>query len=155
MKGFEVVRQVLSVFAWMLGKLVGWVIGPMTWQPPAWSRWVQGRGHAMMGDARRRPLRATMVAVGVAGIAVGGVYAHRWWESRPPPVEILVTVTAPPPTPIVERPEFLPVVIGFSTPVAPLVALGKPVTSGVAMSPSLEGTWRWRSDHELIFVPKA
>ena len=153
MSGFEVVRQVFGVFAWLLGRLVGVVVGPMTWRPPAWSRWVGARSRAIAADARRRPARAAIVAAGVLAVVVGGGYGIRWWNARPRPIEIAVTVTAPPATPIDERARPLPAVVSFSESVAPLSALGKAVTTGIELSPKLDGAWRWRSDHELEFQP--
>ncbi len=38
--------------------------------------------------------------------------------------------------------------------VAPLSEVGKPVRSGIAMTPPIAGEWRWNSDSELQFTPK-
>ncbi|MEO6953433.1 MAG: MG2 domain-containing protein [Polyangia bacterium] len=154
MSGFAIVRQVVGVFVWLLGSLVRVVIGPVTWQPPRWSRWVGARGKSVVVDARRRPVRAAIVAMLVVGTLVSAGYGVRWWQHRPRPIEVAVNVTPPPPTPIEERLKPLPAVIGFSASVAPLSAIGKPVTTGIDLSPKLDGTWHWRSDHELVFDPK-
>ncbi len=154
MSGFAVVRQVVGVFAWLLGSLVRTVIGPVSWQPPAWSRWVGARGKQAVVEARRQPARAAMTAMLVVGTMVSVYAGVRWWQQLPRPIEIAVNVTPPPATPIDEHVKPLPVVIGFSASVAPLSAIGKPVTTGVSLQPGLDGTWHWRSDHELVFAPK-
>lgn len=154
MSGLEVIRQVLGVFAWMLGKVVGAVVGPMTWSPPRWAIWTKERGQAGLRDARQRPLRAIAVLVAVAALGSGATLGVRWWNNRPRPIEIAVTVTPPPATSIDERPRPIAAVVGFSASVAPLSAVGHPVTSGIELSPKIEGTWRWRNDHELTFDPK-
>ncbi len=154
MSGFEVIRQVVGVFAWMLGRLIGAVLGPMTWRAPRWALWVADRGRVAFTDARRRPRRALLVLAALVAFLGATGYGVRWWKNRPRPIEIAVTVTPPPATAIEERAKPMPAVIGFSAAVAPLSALGHAVTSGVELSPKLEGTWRWRNDHELIFDPK-
>ena len=154
MSGLAVVRQVVGVFVWLLGSLVRTVIGPVTWQPPRWARWVGSQSRSAALDARRRPARAAVVATLLLATLGSAGYGVRWWTHRPRPVEIAVVVTPPPSTPIEERAKPLPVVIGFSASVAPLSAIGKPVTRGIELQPLLDGAWRWRSDHELVFEPK-
>lgn len=42
----------------------------------------------------------------------------------------------------------------MSSPIAPLDAIDKEVTSGVSLSPALSGSWRWSSENTLTFTPK-
>ncbi len=97
---------------------------------------------------------AAIIALAVLAASFGTGLGVRWWRNRPQPVEVAVTVTAPPATPIEDRIRPMPVVLGFSESVAPLSSIGKPVASGIELSPKLEGTWSWRNDHELTFLPK-
>ncbi len=41
----------------------------------------------------------------------------------------------------------------FSGSVAPIEAVGKPVTNGIAMDPALKGVWKWTDDRTLTFKP--
>jgi alpha-2-macroglobulin len=56
-----------------------------------------------------------------------------------------------------------PMVVKFSKSVAPLALVGKVVNSGssagigvgINVTPEIQGTWRWASDQQLEFTPKA
>ncbi|MDP1165562.1 hypothetical protein, partial [Klebsiella pneumoniae] len=43
--------------------------------------------------------------------------------------------------------------VRFAESVAPLAAIGKPVTEGITLKPTVAGTWRWSDDRTLLFVP--
>ena len=154
--------QVLGVFTWLLGKVVKGAVGGAD---DAESAGVVALGCGERGsrEADRRWTRTTSSraccssALGIAGVgawrrlwASGGRRVGHGRSKRNVTVTAATAYDADRRAPAI----FLPVVVEFSTPVAPLSALGKPVMSGVAMSPTLEGTWRWRSDHELTFVPR-
>ena len=64
------------------------------------------------------------------------------------------TVKAPERTEIESDKKPNPLVVTFHRSVAPLSGVGKDVSSGIAMSPALAGTWRWTSDTTLGFQPK-
>ena len=42
----------------------------------------------------------------------------------------------------------------FAESVAPLAAIGKPVTEGITLKPAVAGAWRWSDDRTLLFVPE-
>ncbi|MFL5236925.1 MAG: alpha-2-macroglobulin [Rhizomicrobium sp.] len=48
-----------------------------------------------------------------------------------------------------------PVEVRFSASAAPIELVGKPVTRGVAMDPTLKGEWKWTDDRTLRFTPAA
>jgi len=125
------------------------------WQAPGWLRAI-GRGGARAGGwARGHKGAAAGVLVGVAALSVGGVYGVRWWKARPKPVETEVSVIAPAATRVQDNEKPHALILEFSRSAAPLKMVGKTVTTGVELSPKIDGTWRWANDRQLEFRPKA
>lgn len=85
---------------------------------------------------------------------VGGYAGWQWYEHLPEPYYLQVSVSRPGPTPLVPNAIPEPVDIQFSGSAAKLGAIGKKVTSGITVTPPLEGVWRWASDSELVFTPR-
>ena len=55
-------------------------------------------------------------------------------------------------TPALALPD--PVIVHFSGSAARLDAIGKPVTSGITVTPPVVGSWKWLGDADLQFTPK-
>jgi hypothetical protein len=100
-------------------------------------------------------------AAGALLIAGSAWYGWHWYQHRPRPVEpnlATFKVVAPEVSSYVDsdgRPKISPhpLELRFSRSVAALERVGKPVTGGITMSPSLEGDWTWPDDHTLRFTP--
>ncbi len=125
------------------------------WQPPRWLAWVGRRLAALAEWAKGRPGPAFVGALALVGVATGGFYGHRWWKNRPRPETITVVVTSPEATRLEDSARPFPLVLQFSASVAPLAEIGKPVKSGIEMTPRVEGAWRWDGDKRLLFSPRA
>jgi alpha-2-macroglobulin len=134
-----------------------WValFGRMQWEAPGWLKFGGRKIKAGGGWARGHKGAAAGILVGIAALSVGGVYGVKWWKARPRPVETTVTITAPELTRVKEKIEPYPVLIDFDGSAAPLKNVGKVVTTGIEISPKVEGVWKWESDRQLSFAPKA
>ena len=129
------------------------------WVAPPWARWI---GAKLTAATRRtssavhaRPRTSAGALAGVLVLAVAGWYGHAWWQARPKPVEVSFSATNPALTDFVKNGPPQAATVAFSNSVAPLALVGKEVTSGITLTPALEGTWRWASDRQLSFTPKA
>ncbi len=129
------------------------------WTAPSWLRWIgSGIGAAASGAARvvqARPKASVLGLLLVTALAAAGWWGYRWWQAQPKPVETTMNVRAPSLTDFANNGAPRPVLIDFSTSVAPLAAVGKDVAEGITLVPEHEGTWRWASDKRLEFTPKA
>ncbi len=150
----------MGVLKQVAGRLLAWlglIVG--VWSAPPWLRWCgavvgwAARGAGTRLVSRPRLSAALLLLLVLAG--VGGWHGLRWWKSRPQPVEVTLSVNGPQLTDFAA--DGLPqgVTVSFSDSVAPLAAVGKFVSTGIQVSPSVEGTWRWVDDRNLMFEPKA
>ncbi len=88
----------------------------------------------------------------IAIILIGG-YGYYWHKHLPHPRLITASITHPQITPVANTliPDVL--TINFSQSVAPLSAIGKEVTEGITLKPTMPGKWVWQSDTRLVFTP--
>ena len=129
-------------------------LGSVSWTPPTWFAEIRARERELRAEMLADPktLRRN-VALGAGGLVLL-VLAIALWRHRPHPVLTAFQITPPPGTDLtVDDPKPNPLRISFEASVAPLRTFGKPVTTGVALSPTLAGTWRWVGDRELDFLP--
>src|SRR6185295_14768430 len=143
-------------------RLLSPIFGNISWNAPPWARWT-GRRAVSLGGAGGRwvganPARAGVALVLLVAVAVGGVYGYKWWQARPKPIEVKLTVENPPRTPIENEDEKdrepRPLLVHFAQSVAPLAMVGKEIPSGITITPPIEGKWKWNEDKELEFQPK-
>ena len=129
------------------------------WSAPPWLRWVGARLHrgasATSAAMRARPRAFAAGALALVLLAVGGYYGRLWWKARPQPVEVSFKVINPALTDFANNGTPHPLVVTFSKSVAPLALVGKDVPTGIAAAPPVEGQWRWATDRQLEFAPKA
>ncbi|MCP3141496.1 alpha-2-macroglobulin [Pyxidicoccus xibeiensis] len=133
------------------------VFGELRWTPPSWA--------ATLGSAIARTVRrcGTWVRQHPKGIAlclgllvllaVSVDAGYRWYQNRPKPVSYSLSATHPPLTRIEDVPTPGAVYVHFTGSVAPLEAIGKPVTAGITLTPAVRGEWRWANDRMLTFTP--
>lgn len=93
-------------------------------------------------------------------LLIAAIFAWRWYESRPKPVEVAFTVTAPAVTCYACEPpgQPNPLIVHFASSAAPLEGAGHPVEAkdaGISLSPDLAGQWTWDDDKTLRFQPAA
>ena len=143
------------------GQWVGLILSTVfgSWGAPPWMRWTgtqlrRGARHTVSA-ARARPRAFMIAAVALAALTAGGYFAHAWWKARPQPVEVSFKVTNPALTDFANNGTPHALVVAFSQSVAPLALVGKDVTNGISVTPAVEGQWRWASDKQLEFTPKA
>ncbi|MEP7101845.1 MAG: MG2 domain-containing protein, partial [Burkholderiales bacterium] len=125
------------------------------WVAPPWMRRVGAQGARAAAVVRARPRASGAAFVALIAIVVGGWFGHAWWQARPKPVEVSVKASGPALTDFANNGAPQPMTLIFSNSVAPLALLGKEVNSGITVTPPIEGTWRWASDRQLAFTPKA
>jgi alpha-2-macroglobulin len=144
------------------GALARALLGEVDWHAPPWALWTAGRlktqTRATIGQVRRKPREAALLAFTTLTIISGTYFTYRWYESLPRPVETGFTVTSPGITCYacepVGKPD--PLLLHFEASVAPLAMIAKdldPKSEGLQMSPAMKGTWHWDSDRTLRFQP--
>ena len=145
-------------FARLSGRVLSPVFGNVSWNAPPWARWAGGRigaGGRWAGAHRKHTGVGLLL---VAALAAGGVYGYKWWQARPKPIEVKLTVQNPPRTPIENEDENdrgpRPLYVKFAQSAAPLAMAGKDVPAGIKITPPLEGKWKWTDDKQLEFLPK-
>ncbi|HUO05534.1 MAG TPA: alpha-2-macroglobulin [Candidatus Binataceae bacterium] len=137
------------------------LLGEVRWSPPAWMRstaaalWDSTQKSAAWLAAQRakNPRRFWASIVSIALFVAGGFAGLNWYRHRPIPRHLEVSTIWPHATPLKPGAVPEPFRIQFSGSAAPLGAIGKPVTSGITVTPPLAGEWRWDSDSELLFTP--
>ena len=129
------------------------------WNAPPWLRWLGARSQrgaaATSAALRARPRAFAVGALALALLAVGGYYGRLAWKARPQPVEVGFKVVNPAITDFVNNGAPNALVVSFSKSVAPQAGVGKEITAGITVAPPVEGQWRWASDRQLEFAPKA
>ena len=143
-------------------RLAGWLLSPVfgkvSWNAPPWAQWTGARAAAGGRTAAAYPQRTGIVLALLIALLAGGFYGYKWWQARPKPVEVTVTTQNPPRTPIENEDEAdrgpRPLMVKFAQSAAPLAMVDKEVTAGIAITPPLEGKWKWTSDKELEFSPR-
>lgn len=162
MKLVTIIRDLAVSAGRAFVRLLGWILRPVfgsvNWNAPPWARWVGGRAAAGGRWAGANPARAGIVALLLTAIAAGGVYGYKWWQARPKPIEVKLSVENPPRTPIENEDETdrgpRPLYVKFAQSVAPLSMVEKEVPAGIRITPPLEGKWKWNDDKQLEFQPK-
>ncbi|RMT93061.1 hypothetical protein ALP39_02642 [Pseudomonas marginalis pv. marginalis] len=142
-------RRVVGVFLTVVGAVFG------QWHPPLWLRAI-GRGVAKLGaKARAYPRQTGAGVIGLVLLTAAGFYGWHWYSNLPQPHTASYSLHKPnltdytQPTPVVDNLQ-----VRFAESVAPLAAIGKPVTEGITLKPEVAGTWRWADDRSLLFVPE-
>lgn len=130
------------------------LFGQWSWQPPPWLAAIFG-GIARGGRWMNSNPGATVGLLALLVAFFGAAYFGKHWQDKQPkPIEMSVRIDPPEPTKLEDnaKPDTMRVLFGGSA--APIDKVKKPVASGIDLSPSVQGTWRWDSDRVLTFVPK-
>lgn len=78
-----------------------------------------------------------------------------WFLFKPDPETVRVYLNAPGVTNLqLEKPRPDPLVLEFGDSVAKLNQIGKELSTGVSLSPTMQGQWKWTSDRKLVFIPE-
>jgi len=141
------------------------VFGTLSWTPPPWLGFFKGKAFGanlkdlssrFFGKIRlvlptvKKVLKWGTISFGVFIILLGLLiwYAIRQSGALP------VTGTGPGLTKLEDVIKPDPIHIRFGGSAARLDLIGKVVTTGITLSPSAEGEWKWIADDHLIFTPR-
>lgn len=145
-----------TIFRRLFGALIT-VVGALfgQWQPPFWLRAI-GRGVLNLGSkARAYPRRAGGGVLGLVLLAAAGFYGWQWYSNLPQPHTVGYSLHKPNLTDYTQQPAVVDnLQVRFAESVAPLAAIGKPVTAGITLKPAVAGAWRWSDDRTLLFTPE-
>ena len=145
-------------FARLSGRVLSPLFGNVSWNAPTWARWLGGRIGVGGRWAGAHPIHSGVALLLVASLMAGGFYGVKWWQARPKPLEVKLSVQNPPRTPIENEDETdrgpRPLYVNFAQSAAPLAMAGKDVPAGIRIAPPLEGKWKWNDDKQLQFQPK-
>ena len=151
-------RQLIGAGADAVWAGVKWLVrgiaGEVRWTAPPWAGWL---GRCALSTGRWRWGHKKITAIALSAVIITGTGLRsgmQWWNARPKPVEIAVSVQAPRITDYENNGAPHPLQVDFGASVAPLAAVGKPVSSGVRIEPAIDGTWEWASDRALKFQPR-
>lgn len=131
------------------------IFGKISWITPPWINYLRHK-------ASSRPRFFWGMGMAIILLIIAAVAGYRWYLHLPKPEYIVSQVTPPKITPLekVLIPDTLKIDFGVisagtlnNRPVAPLNLIGKDVVTGVTISPSIPGKWRWESDSHLVFTP--
>lgn len=132
------------------------VFGNFNWQAPQWVSCIQHYSYKANSWAHANKKRAAIGGASIIVMVLGTILGVQWYLNLPKPVEVAVRVNAPGRMMIEqENAKPQPLSIHFNQSVVPLDKDGKEITTGISISPQIEGRWRWQSDKYLTFEPKA
>ena len=149
------IRELIRLVFVLAGSLLSLLFGDLRWTAPRWLDWLGTRIAAGGRAAAARPGASALIVALLVAASVGGWQGWKWWQARPKPVEVKFSVVEPPRTEIENEKKPNPLLVKFERGAAPIALIGKELTQGLTTAPAIEGTWRWRDDRTLEFMPKA
>lgn len=136
-----------------IGSVLAPLLGRFDWSPPSWIERLDSEIHSG-SEWLKTHRRATLLTLLATVFVIGAIQVGFWWyQNQPRPAILMVTGTSPAATPLKEDAKPEAINIFFSGSAAQLDHVGKPVTTGVSISPAIAGEWRWQSDTQLAFTP--
>ena len=130
------------------------LFGHWHWQQPRWLILLIGKLATLRRTIKAKPLASFGVIFLLCGITAASWYGYSWWQNRPQPVRIDFAVTEPERTAIEKDEAPQPLLINFNASVAPLDQVGKDITQGIVIKPTISGRWHWLDDKSLEFRPE-
>jgi alpha-2-macroglobulin len=139
---WQIISAILRVF-----------FGSVNYQAPAWLKWCARPFAGLRAKISANPSKALGIVVLLAALGWGAMQGWAWYQARPKPVTVKVTVVAPTRTAIEQELPPNPLTINFDQSVAPIELSGKVVKEGIAIMPKIDGEWRWATENQLTFQP--
>ena len=159
---FRMLGRAVAACARAVARILRALVGGLSYRPPRWVTALGDGFRALLRSPResvaaflnrhRQAMARSGAILTLGAFAFGGGAVCLMFQSRP--IEIGYTVTGPGiPNPARDTgPQ--PLVVRFGASVAPLEAVGRPVTEGVRLNPPVPGQWFWASDRLLRFEPE-
>ena len=156
----QFITYVFTAIWQVISATLRFFFGSINYQAPAWMQKCGAGLGKLFKKATASPVKSLGAIALLAALAWGGWQGYAWYQARPKPVEVIVTVTAPSRTVIEENLPPNPVVISFDRSVAPIALVGAQasdaaIAKGVSIAPAIQGNWFWSSENTLHFTPKA
>jgi uncharacterized protein YfaS (alpha-2-macroglobulin family) len=139
----------------LISAALGLFFGSISYQAPSWMKWCGSKLNAIRTSINQKPVISLGVIALLIALITGGWQAWTWYQARPQPLTVKVTLTAPARTQIEYKLPPNPLTISFDSSVAPIEQIGKTAISGITMTPKIEGEWKWNTENTLSFQPKA
>ena len=135
----------------VLSSAVVALVGRWEWQPAGWMSFTAAHTKRGWRYLVAKPARAATFVI----VTLSATAAAAWYATRPKPHYVTFTVTAPGLTEYNDKgiSSIKPLKVTFSESTAPLKQIQKTVTTGIEMSPAVQGTWFWTTDRQLLFTP--
>ena len=155
---FKLIKLFFVSIWQILSTIFSFFFGSIHYQPPAWMRWIiaklGGSLSSFCAKINAKPLKSLGILALLAALGAGAWHGYKLYEARPKPQMVKIALTAPTRTVIEENLPPNPLVLVFDHSVAPIALVGKDVTEGISLMPSLQGTWHWGNENTLTFKPK-
>jgi hypothetical protein len=167
---FRIYRRVRGEADYVWQRTKHWfprLFGKLSWSPPSWLFTLRARianyslPPVMMKRLvaardwlREHPRQVLAGSVALVILIIAGIGGYLWYDSLPKPVIFSVSGTSPNATPLKENAVPEAVHIYFSGSAAKLEQIGKPISTGIKITPALPGQWMWSNDSHLTFTPK-
>lgn len=155
-------RVLVSLFT-LLGFLLRPLTGRIRWAVPGWVTFAGNQLTRLEQGANRYPKTIFALLLLIAAAAAGSYYTWHWYQNKPKPVDVAplvvqdISASVTRPSAVnYNRDDNSPqiVTVRFSRSAAPVTLIGKPVTTGITLTPAMDGEWRWRNDRTLVFTAK-
>jgi alpha-2-macroglobulin len=151
----QFIKMIFAKLWQLLGAALAFLFGSMSYQAPSWMKWCNGKLTKIRAAIQQKPVKSLGVIALLAALCAGGWQTWAWYQARPQPISVKVTVKAPTRTQIEDKLPPNPLSIKFDSSVAPIELVGKATTVGINVMPKIEGEWQWVAENELTFQPKA
>lgn len=163
---FTLLRAVwwlISIIFRLATKILSPFIGKIEWQSPRWTRFIGKAFNGIENWINRHPKGLSFAIIVLAAVSGASIYGYHWNLNRPKPIEPAPIVyldtnvriqTPQVPNYNAEKQTSQRVVLRFSHSAAPIALVGKTVTQGVSLTPTMEGEWKWEDERSLVFIAK-
>lgn len=153
--GLKLINTITANLLQLISAGLGFLFGSINYQAPSWLKWLGSKLCNLRTLIAQKPIKSLGIFALLAALIAGGWQAWLWYQARPQPVTVKVTVTAPTRTEIEYNAAPNPLSISFDSSVAPFELVGKTVTEGISLLPKIDGVWKWTAENTLQFQPKA
>lgn len=147
-------KNPLSSILTMLCVACSSLFGQLNWNSPPWLSHLHNK-------AKNSPKMFWGTTSLILALVLAAGYGVYWYKHRPQPIYITASITVPAIT--ANETTLVPnnLIIDFgiknngfiNQSVAPINLIGKTISNGIEMSPTIPGQWTWNSDSQLVFIP--